>query len=231
MKSLFLIPARGGSKGIPGKNIKPLANKPLILYAVDTARNFADDEHICVSTDDDKIIETVESYGLKIPFKRPDDLAKDNSGTYEVIMHSLEFYRKKDIHFDVVVLLQPTSPFRNSTDVKECLRLFNDDLDMVTSVKESKANPYYNLFEENGKGFLVQSKAGNFSSRQACPAVYEQNGAVYVMNVKSLLQKNIADFTKVKKYVMEEQNSLDLDTPLDWAFAEFLIEKKFINNG
>ena len=106
MKSLFLITARGGSKGIPHKNIKPLAGKPLICYAIDVARQFVEDMDICVSTDGDDIIEVVEKYGLKVPFKRPAELASDTAGSYEVIRHAVQFYEQKGVLYDTVVLLQ-----------------------------------------------------------------------------------------------------------------------------
>ncbi len=229
MKILYLIPARGGSKGIPHKNIKSLNGKPLILYTVEVARRLAGDADICVSTDDDEIIRVVEQAGLKVPFKRPDELATDTSGSYEVILHALDFYAQKGVKYDVVVLLQPTSPFRTAEHVKEAIELYKPSLDMVVSVCEAAANPYYTLFEENEKGYLARSKTGNFVCRQDCPKVYEYNGAIYVMNVRSLREKALAAFTNIKKYVMPRELSIDLDTPLDWKFAEFLIQEKEIS--
>jgi N-acylneuraminate cytidylyltransferase len=223
--TLYLIPARGGSKGIPHKNIKPLNGKSLILYSVEVARQLAEDADICVTTDDDSIIRVVEEAGLKVPFKRPAELATDTSGSYEVILHALDFYVQKGIEFDVVVLMQPTSPFRTAQHVKEAMALYDDSLDMVVSVSESAANPYYSLFEENENGFLDKSKKGSFTRRQDCPKVYEFNGAIYVMNVKSLRETSISKFTKIKKYEMPRELSIDLDTPLDWMFAEFLMNK------
>jgi len=229
MKPLFLIPARGGSKGIPGKNIKLLNNKPLINYSIDIARAFTSDENICVSTDDDKIIETVENYGLKVPFVRPDYLASDHASTPDVCLHAINFYRNLGRNYDVLVLLQPTSPFRKISDVKRALDLYNEQLDMVVSVKETSANPYYVLFEENADGFLVKSKQGNFTTRQECPKVWEFNGAVYVINVKQLEKKlSFVSLSKIKKIEMDEYSSIDLDVPLDWMWAEFLIEKKLL---
>lgn len=221
-RTLYLIPARGGSKGIPHKNIKPLNGKPLILYSVEVARQLADDADICVTTDDDAIIRVVEGSGLKVPFKRPEELATDTSGSYEVILHALDFFEQKGVIYEVVVLLQPTSPFRTAQHVKEAIALYHDSLDMVVSVSESAANPYYSLFEENEDGFLDKSKKGNFTRRQDCPKVYEYNGAIYVMNVKSLREKTIGAFTKTRKYEMPRELSIDLDTPMDWEFAEFL---------
>ncbi|MEI7676507.1 MAG: acylneuraminate cytidylyltransferase family protein [Bacteroidales bacterium] len=224
-KTLFLIPARGGSKGIPYKNIKPLHGKPLILYSVEVARQLTGDKDICVTTDDDAIINVVEETGLKVPFKRPDELATDTSGSYEVILHALDYYNQKGTEYEVVVLLQPTSPFRTAQHVKEAISLYDDSVDMVVSVNESAANPYYSLFEENENGFLDKSKKGNYTRRQDCPKVYEYNGAIYVMNVKSLREKPLSAFTKNKKYEMSRELSIDLDTPLDWEFAEFLSKK------
>ncbi|WP_243347483.1 cytidylyltransferase domain-containing protein [Parabacteroides sp. FAFU027] len=226
MKILYLIPARGGSKGIPHKNIKPLNGKPLILYSVEVARELADDADICVTTDDDDIIKVVESVGLKVPFKRPDELATDTSGSYEVILHAIDFYKQQGINYDAVVLLQPTSPFRTAQHVREAIELYESSLDMVVSVSESPANPYYTLFEENENGFLRRSKESNYVCRQDCPTVYEYNGAIYVMNVNSLHGKPLSSFTKIKKYVMDRSLGIDLDTPLDWKFAEFLINNQ-----
>lgn len=228
MKYLFLIPARGGSKGIPRKNIKLLGNKPLIYYAIDIARNFVSDNNICVSSDDEEIINLVEQYGLKVPFKRPYELATDTASGNDVINHAISYYNREGVNFDVVVELQPTSPFRKTSDVKNALDLFDNTLDMVVSVKETASNPYYVLFEENSKGFLEKSKKGNFTRRQDCPKVYELNGAVYVMNVKSLEKMEIKDFTKIVKSVMDEENSIDLDSPSDWEYAEYLFSKSML---
>ena len=119
MKTLFVIPARGGSKGIPHKNIRPLAGKPLIGYAIDTARHFADDCDICLSTDDPEIAAVATGqFGLAVPFLRPAELATDKSGTYEVLLHALDYYRNRGIDYECLVLLQPTSPFRAIDDVR-----------------------------------------------------------------------------------------------------------------
>ncbi len=228
MRFLYLIPARGGSKGIPRKNIKPLAGKPLIQYSIETARALSEDENICVSTDDNEIIEFVSSLGLHIPFKRPNHLAKDNSPTNDVILHALDFYQKQNINYDAVVLLQPTSPFRLPEFIKQAIELYHPNMDMVVSVTQTKANPYYVLFEENDNGFLVKSKDGTFTRRQDCPKVYELNGSIYIINVQSLRQKGMSRFERIKKYEMDRIYSIDLDDELDWAFAEFLIFNKLI---
>ena len=226
MKPLVIIPARGGSKGIPHKNIKPLAGKPLIYYTIDTARQIVPDEDICVSTDDQNIIHCVEDYGLKVPFVRPAELATDTAGTYEVLLHALNYYEQRGKTYDVVVLLQNTSPFRTSEQVQEAIQLYHSEIDMVVSVKECSANPYYCVFEENEYGFLNICKGdGNITRRQDAPKVYEYNGAIYVINPKSLKEMPLYKFTKRIKYVMDEKSSLDLDTMNDWHMAELIISK------
>ena len=115
---LYVIPARGGSKGIPGKNIKPLAGRPLISYTIEVAKQVATDiSDICLSTDDLRIIAVAEAEGLKVPFVRPAHLATDTCGTYEVLIHALDFYKSIGREYDTLVLLQPTSPFRTADDV------------------------------------------------------------------------------------------------------------------
>lgn len=220
MNDLVLIPARGGSKGIPGKNIKPLEGRPLIYYTLDAACDITESKNVCVSTDADDIIEKVIKYGLEVPFKRPAELATDSAGSNDVILHAIDFYEKNIFQIDRVILLQPTSPFRTGMHIKEALALYQDELDMVVSVKVTKANPYYSLFEENKFGFLTPSKPEQFKCRQDCPPVYELNGAIYIINVRSLKNGPISQFTRIRKYVMSEENSIDVDTNFDWFIAK-----------
>ncbi len=224
MKTLYVIPARGGSKGIPGKNIKPLAGKPLISYTIDVARELAPDCDICVTTDDADIISTVEAMNLKVPFVRPAELATDHSGTYEVLIHALDFYDSQGIHYDTLVLLQPTSPLRTADDVRNCLQLYTPEIDMVVSVMQAATNPYYNAFETDENGFLHISKGdGKYTRRQDAPKVWEYNGAVYVINTASLRKMKLGEFTRRRMYEMSRERSIDLDTPTDWLIAETLI--------
>lgn len=230
MKSLIVIPARGGSKGIPGKNIKLLDGKPLIQYTLEAARAVFDDKVICVSTDDLQIKEKVESFGIKVPFLRPAELATDESSSYEVLQNALEFYEAIGYRPDTLILLQPTSPFRSHKHLKEAISLYNEECDMVVSVKETNSNPYSVLFEDNEEGFLIKSKEGTFSKRQDCPLVWELNGAIYIINVASFKERGTFEFKKIKKYIMNELHSIDIDTTMDWLFAEFIIEKGLIGD-
>lgn len=223
MKILVIIPARGGSKGIPHKNIKLLNDKPLIHYTIDVARGVVKDEDICVSTDDPVIIKCVEDYGLKVPFVRPAELATDTAGTYEVLLHAMDFYEKQGRHYDVVLLLQNTSPFRTAEHVKEALELYRKDIDMVVSVNKTKTNPYYNCFEEDQEGFLKKTlDSTSFVRRQDAPVTYEYNGAIYVINPEQMKKMPLGKFTRRVKYVMDDLHSVDLDNMIDWKFAEFI---------
>ena len=223
MRSLFLIPARGGSKGIPHKNIKELNGKPLIHYSIDIARAVAADEDICVSTDDEEIIKCVEQTGLKVPFVRPAELASDTATTNDVIIHAINYYKSLGREYDNVVLLQPTSPLRKAYQVREAMELYTDDVDMVVSVKENLSSVV--LFKENEKGFLEHAfDVSKGVRRQDALKLYEYNGAIYVINCRSVLEKGMGKFTDIRKYVMPEEDSADIDNMLDWYFCETLIK-------
>lgn len=230
MNTLVLIPARGGSKGVPGKNIKPLAGKPLICYTIDIARQLVPDEYICVSTDDEAIMAVAANYGLRVPFKRPAALATDHAGTDEVIVHALEYYKSKNYFPDTVILLQPTSPLRSVADVQQALHIFSSDVDMVIGVTEADANPYYLLMEEDETGFLRKSKTlDNITRRQDAPKVYKINGAVYIINVESFLKHgSLSKFDKVIKSEMNKISSVDIDDMVDWVLCESLLEKRMV---
>lgn len=224
MKVLYLIPARGGSKGIPHKNIKLLNGKPLIQYSIEVARELADDEDICLSTDDEEIKKVAEKLGLKVPFLRPDYLASDTAGTSDVIVHALDFYKQKGRLYDVVILLQPTSPLRTVQNVKDCIELYTSEVDMVTTVKESSVSAV--LCRENAQGYLEQVIGGNNVRRQDAEKLYEYNGAVYVINADAVKEKGLGGFSKIKKCVMNDENSIDIDTMLDWLLIETILKNK-----
>lgn len=224
-KSLYIIPARGGSKGIPRKNIKLLGGVPLIHYSINVARELADDDYIIVSTDDEEIAEVARQTGLAVPYMRPAHLATDTAGSREVILDAMDYADAQGIKYDNVVLLQPTSPLRKSEDVKACLELYSSQIDMVVSVVETSANPYYNCFESDSEtGFLHVSKGdGSYTRRQDAPRVWEYNGAVYVINPQSLRAMTMGQFTRKVPCEMLRERSIDLDTPMDWAIAEVVM--------
>lgn len=218
---LFIIPARGGSKGIPRKNIKEFCGRPLIAYSIDVALALAPKSHICLSTDDEEIAAVGRSLGLDVPYMRPDTLATDTAGSREVIIDAMDFYSSMGCRFDCVVLLQPTSPLRTVGDTRRAIELYTPDIDMVVTVKEAACNPYYNCFETDDKGFLHISKGdGSLTRRQDAPSAWEYNGAVYVINPESIRHLPLGLFPHRVPSPMPAERSVDLDTPLDWVVAE-----------
>lgn len=227
MTPLFIIPARGGSKGIPRKNIKHLCGRPLIAYTIDAAREACrrlhlTDKQILLSTDDDEIAFEAERLGLKVPYRRPAVLATDVSGSREVIIDAMDWAAANGIYFDVAVLLQPTSPFRCADDIIGCMEAFiPGETDMAVSVVETDANPYYNCFETNSDGYLHIAKGdGLLTRRQDAPRAWEYNGAVYVINPESVRRMPLGAFPRRIPFEMPRERSLDIDSPLDWVIAE-----------
>lgn len=222
MKTLFLITARGGSKGVPGKNVRNFMGLPLVCHAIRNAREAgAQDTDICLSTDSEEIAQAARDYNLEVPFMRPDYLASDTASSYDVIIHALDFYKERGIDYERVVLLQPTSPLRTANDILESINLWRPDIDMVVSVCPAKTNPYYNAFEADESGMLHISKGdGRYTRRQDAPEVLEYNGAVYVMSVTSLRKGKMSEFKRIIPYRMDAARSVDIDTEADWQAAE-----------
>lgn len=223
MTPLYIIPARGGSKGIPHKNIRLFAGLPLIVHTINCVRRMdADDSHILVSTDDTAIADVVRAAGCPVPYMRPAALGGDTVGSREVMLDAMDWADKHGIAYDCVVLLQPTSPLREADDIRAAMSLYRPDIDMVVSVCEAASNPYYTCFEPAGPdGFLHISKGdGLYTRRQDCPKVWEYNGAVYVINPDSLRQQPMGAFSRRLPSVMPRNRSVDLDTPTDWMVAE-----------
>ncbi len=224
--TLVIIPARGGSKGIPDKNIRLLGGKPLIQYSLDVAYSLFEKHQVCVSTDSEKIARIVADSGFSVPFLRPPELATDEASTRSVVLHALDFYQKQ-LNFTPkqVLLLQPTSPFRKIHQVREAMALFQKEIgvELLVSVKAASANPYFTLFEENPDGFLEKSKKHIATRRQDVPDVWELNGALYIFDAEKIRNRELSDFTKIRKYIMDEESSVDIDTEMDWFLAEHLI--------
>lgn len=226
MKPLIIIPARAGSKGLPAKNIKLLNKKPLIQYTIDCALQLFDSSHICISTDSDQIKKISEQSGLNVPFIRPKHLASDTSSSFDVINHAFKFWSEQFYTPDYIVLLQPTSPLRKPNHLKEALNLFLLKEKSVVSVKHTKSNPYFNLFEEDKNGLLRQSKISTFTRRQDCPEVFEVNGAIYIDFAATLVKNGNFFKEGFCKYLMDEKSSLDIDTLKDFQLCELALSNQ-----
>lgn len=228
MTPLYIIPARGGSKGIPHKNIKHLNGKPLIAYTIEVVLKAQEtlEGYILLSTDDPAIADTARTCGIAVEYMRPEHLGGDTVGSREVILDAMQWADAKGIAYDCVILLQPTSPLRLVDDVLGAAALYDGSADMVVSVCPADANPYYNLFELDTQGVLHISKGtGLITRRQDAPAVYEYNGAVYVIKPESIRQMALGQFPLRLPFVMPRNRSVDLDTPADWTLCEMIMKE------
>lgn len=233
MKGLITICARGGSKGIPGKNIKVINGKPLIQYSIEVAVQLADnyDIDIILSTDSDEIKDVVERLNLPIDtsYTRPDFLASDTAGKLDAITDAKAYSEKKSSKtYDFVMDLDVTSPLRTSEDLLSSIELlFNNDKALnLFSVSPANRNPYFNMVEEKEDGFVSLCKKGAFLTRQSAPKVYDMNASYYIFK-KAFFDDNHATVITDKSLVYEVPHlCFDLDHPIDFEFMTFLMEQK-----
>ena len=223
MNIVSIIPARGGSKGIPRKNIKNLNGKPLISYSIEASNSCNLINNTYVSTEDNEISEISYEYGAEV-INRPKELAEDNSSSIDVILHVLDYLKCNEKLPDLFILLQPTSPLRTSKDIENSINLFlNNDCDSLVSVCELDHQFLLNFSLKDN--YLVQNNDNSFFNgrRQDLPTYYSLNGAIYI-TTPNFIRKNKSFYSnKTIPYVMPKEKSIDLDTPLDFKFIEFLL--------
>jgi CMP-N,N'-diacetyllegionaminic acid synthase len=228
MKVLGLIPARGGSKGVPEKNIKELAGKPLIAYTIEAAMQSGVFADIFISTDDEKIAAVSKNYGIEIPLLRPAALATDTTPMLDVIRHVIDYYQKKNIQFDAICLLQPTCPFRRSSHIKEAVLLFEQNgYDSLISVQElpQKYNPHWVFIEKKpGELELFTKEKQPISRRQDLPNAFIREGSIYIFRQKTLdLYQNI--YGNNIGYFLMRDESVNVDSMEDFTRALQLMSK------
>lgn len=227
MGTLIIIPARFGSKGVFRKNVKFLGDKPLISYTIEFAIKIKEGRDVvCITSNDNDVIQITQKYTNVVPLLRPEELSSDTAGMNDVLIHGLSHFESQGIFFDKLLLLQPTSPFRDKSDYLMMNGLLDQNTDMIVSVSESKANPYFNLFEEDLSGFLKKSKIGNFKRRQDCPKTYEYNGSMYLIRTEKLKKFGLHGVKNIKKFEMPFEKSIDIDTEIDWLTAENILKIK-----
>lgn len=215
---IAVIPARGGSKGLPGKNIADLCGKPLIAYTIEAALKSRYIDRVIVSTDSRKIAKISEAFGAEAPFLRPAYLAEDTTHTPPVIEHAVRFIEKQDFRADLVVTLQPTSPLRNFEQIDEAVELmYRSHSDSVISVKPSDYPPYWIVKIKRNKVIPFVNDGIDYfrKERQQLPKTYQINGAIYVTRRDVLLKKKIIASDNCGVIVMDEKTSLDVDTGAD----------------
>jgi N-acylneuraminate cytidylyltransferase/CMP-N,N'-diacetyllegionaminic acid synthase len=223
-----VIPARGGSKRIPGKNIKPLCGKPLLAYAIDAAKGAGLFDRIIVSTDSAEIAEVAKNCGAEVPFLRPSKLAKDGTATTPVIQHAVRFLERNGETADVIVLLEPTTPLRTAQDVKNCVEmLFAKKADSVVSVRKVPHPPHWMLLVDKDRKAKEFIKNGlKIKTRTGIPELFELNAAVYVVRKSVLMKRGTIFGSRLYAYEMPAERSVDIDEPIDFKLAEALLGQK-----
>lgn len=225
---LATIPARGGSKGLPGKNIRSLAGKPLIAWSIEAAFGSRYLDKVLVSTDSPEIAETAGRFHAEVPFLRPAHLATDEAKGLDAVLHAIQWLENHGESYDLVMILQPTSPLRTVRDIDRAIELFfQKNASAIVSVCPCDHHPWWsNRLPENGNmgRFLRPEVLG--ANRQELPEFYRLNGAIYLADIHLLKETDSFYGDRTFAHVMEAQNSVDIDTLLDFKLAELLLTEK-----
>lgn len=223
MTTICTICARGGSVGVPRKNIRLLGGKPLIAHSIEQALAAPGIEAVYVSTDDDEIAEVARAYGAIVPYRRPAELATSTAAKIPVIEHLVAHVESLGVNVTRIVDLQPTSPLRVVGDIEAALALLDDQTDVVITGYLTDKNPYFSMVEQkpDGNFGLVAKVEGGFATRQSAPKVYAMNGSIYVWH-RQTLSKGLWG-GRVRLYEMPAERSVDIDSELDFRLCELLI--------
>lgn len=229
---IALIPARGGSKGLPKKNILPLLGKPLIAWTIEQALESKYLDEIIVSTDNEEIASISRKYGAKVPYLRPSELAQDSTPTIEVISHAIKFVEDRGKKFDILVLLEPTSPLREKKDIDYSIKLLIDTEDCESVVSVSKlesSHPEFNLeIDKNGfiRKYYDKSTHFNVLRRQELNNVYFFDGTIYISYISTLLRIKTFYHQKTMAYIVPKWKSLEIDDKCDFICVESVLKAK-----
>lgn len=227
--AVAFIFARGGSKGLPGKNIRMFAGKPLMAWAIEHARSVGSIRRVIVSTDSDDIAAVAAQYGAEVPFLRPSQLAMDDSPEWLSWRHALEFILKDEGSLpDAMVSIPVTAPLRQLQDIDRCLKRFSaGDTDVVITVTDAHRNPYFNMvtMQSNGSVGLIIPSDNGVNRRQDAPAVFDMTTVAYVADPEFVLTHESVFTGRVKAVHVPIERSIDIDTLLDFEIAEFLFTR------
>ncbi len=227
MNILAIIPARQGSVRVPGKNLRQLGDKPLIHWTILAAQGISEIKRVFVSTDSEEIRDSALSLGLSIPMLRPEELARNESPSIDVVTHTINFFSSIGENYDYVLLLQPTSPFRTKEHIQEAIELLKTKkADGIVSVTKCSHSPLWtNQLPENMSMDNFLNKEYKNVRSQDLPTFYKLNGAIYIANTKKILKENSLILEKnCFAYVMDDVSSLDIDNELDLLIAESLLK-------
>lgn len=227
-RCLAIIPARAGSKGLRGKNTVPLGGKPLIAHTIEAARAAHSIQRIVVSTESEEIAHIARQYGAEVPFLRPAELAQDETPMLPVLQHVLSQLTATEGHqFEIVVLLQPTSPLRRAEDIDRAVTLLEQTrADSVISLCAAEHHPAWMKRIERDCVLPFLENGPEVTRRQDLPPVYRLNGAIYVTRAQVLLQGNAILGRDTRALIMDNESSVDIDTPLDMKLAALILQER-----
>ena len=225
--NIITICARGGSAGVPGKNIRLLCGKPLIGWTIEQAFASKVADHVFVSTDSEAIARVARSFGAQVPFLRPAELATSSAGKLPVIQHLVQWVEAQHGPVSCIVDLDPTSPLRDIADIQTCFSMLDADTDVVITGYEADKNPYFNMVELKANGFYerVCLPGSEVLGRQSAPKVFAMNASIYVWHRHSL-SSSLWDSPKIKLHVMTRERSVDIDYEIDFDLVALLMKKK-----
>jgi len=227
MKTYAFIFARGGSKGVPGKNIKELCGKPLIAYSIEIAKEIESIEKVFVSTEDNNIAAVAREYGADI-IPRPNNLAQDDSPEWSAWQHAVKWLEEKGDSFDIFISLPTTSPLRNIKDITQCLLSLDEKVEIVVGITEAARSPYFNMVRKNDSGFIdiLMINDNHYTRRQETPAIFDITTVAYVSRPDFITNSSGIFDGNVKGVEIPAERALDIDTELDWKFVEFMMSHK-----
>lgn len=225
--NIITICARGGSAGVPGKNIRDLCGKPLIAWTIGQALQSGIADHVFVSTDNEDIAAAAVAAGAEVPFLRPAELATATAGKLPVIQHLVEWAEAQRSPVTTIVDLDPTSPLRSIDDIQTCFRMLDSETDVVITGYEADKNPYFNMVERKPNGFFerVCLPASEVLGRQSAPSVYAMNASIYAWH-RHTLSSSLWDAPRIRLHVMPRERSIDIDHPIDFDLVELLMKKR-----
>ena len=225
--NIITICARGGSAGIPGKNIRPLCGKPLIGWTIEQAFASKVADEVFVSTDSEDIARVARSFGAQVPFLRPAELATSTAGKLPVIQHLVHWVEAQHGPVNAIIDLDPTSPLRDIADIQTCFSMLDANTDVVISGYEADKNPYFNMVELKANGFYerVCLPDSEVLGRQSAPKVFAMNASIYVW-LRHSLSSSLWDSPKIRLHVMPRERSVDIDHEIDFDMVALLMKKK-----
>lgn len=228
MKILAIIPARSGSKGLKDKNIKPLCGLPLSAYSINAAKESGIFDEIHFSTDSQRYAEIAMQYGAKVPFLRDAELASDTAGSWDVVKAVIKRYEAMGKTFDAVMLLQPTVPFRSAEDICNALELYKEkNAKAVVSVTDPEHSPLWSApLPEDGNMRIFHERIDALKARQSLEKYYALNGAIYLVDIPTLIKNSDIYEEDCYSYYMPRERSADIDTQEDFDWCEYLAEKR-----